>query len=110
QFAKKNVLIGIDRMDDQVQQPRDVCVERAAFLAALINDTHGGQFPLTASDNGGGAARSRRRGLRRCRASNRCSAFDELVERRRFSRANRHRTVRLAEALYHLRSGACTSL
>ncbi len=78
QFAEKNLLIRIDRMDDQVQEPRHIGIERAAFLTVLISHSHAGNSPI-ASDNHSGMARAQLMRLRRCRAANRCSVFDELV-------------------------------
>ena len=45
QFAEKDLFVGIDRVDDQVQQPGDIGIEGAAFLTVLIDDGHDGQIP-----------------------------------------------------------------
>ncbi len=76
QLADEDLLVGIDRVDDQVEELGNVGLERPAFVAGLIDDGHDGQTPLkhrTMARAGVGSTRppSRRRaepiGARRSR-------------------------------------------
>src|SRR5262249_17021507 len=88
QLADEDLLVGIDRMDDQVEELGNIGLERPAFLTGLINEGHGrGISPGTRTKTAGGAGSTR-------------PAFEELVGSRGFSRANRHRTVRLEQRDY----------
>src|SRR5262249_15236535 len=46
QLADEYLLVGIDRMDDQVEELGNIGLERPAFATGLINDGHGRQIPL----------------------------------------------------------------
>src|SRR5262245_65042026 len=46
QLADEDLLVGIDRMDDQVEELGNIGLERPAFVTGLINDGHGRRILL----------------------------------------------------------------
>src|SRR5215468_1371154 len=87
QLADEDLLVGIDRMDDQVEELGDIGLERPAFATGLINDGHGRRIPLehrTAARAGAGStplARQRRAEPIGARRSRNWSDREDFQER-----------------------------
>src|SRR5262249_11361438 len=85
QLADEDLLVGIDRVDDQVEELGNIGLERPAFATGLINDGHGRQIPLehrtTARAGAGSTPPARRAAPIGARRSRNWSNGEEFQER-----------------------------